>query len=176
MPEGLDWAESFTDHAQTVGLFLRTWLPIGLSTVATVISVLAYRRSGPPTLPKAWATLHSRGPAGFIIKLSVENNTDSTVRLTSVKVRGLKIGTNPHGIPSDRKEGVAPKGYEYDWVDSFPLSTELAPGETFSEMIRVASSCSSHHINASLFLSISTMRRTIKSKAIVVPIMIPPMS
>lgn len=176
MPEGLDWAGRFIDHAETVGLFLKTWLPLALSTIATVVSVLAYRRSGPPTLPKVWATLSSRGPAGFIIKLTVENHTGSTVRLTSARVHGFKVGANEREIPSNRKPWETPKGYEYDWVDSLPLSSELAPGETFSEMIRVASSCSSHHINASLFLSISTMRRTIKSKVIVVPIMIPPMS
>lgn len=149
------------------------WLPLALSLIATIISILAYRRGAPPIAPRAWATFNARGAKGFSVIVNIENHTDGTIRLNSVRSPNRKLGINGRQLPADKKDWELPTGYEYDWVDEMPLSSELAPGQSFSRNVVFASVDSRESIKLSLILSISTMRRTIKTRAIVIPIMIP---
>lgn len=150
-----------------------TLLTACLSLIATGISVLAYRRGSPPVMPRAWASFHGRLPGATVVTLHVENHTDGTILVNSVRSPGRKLGVNGRGLPADRKDWEPATHFEYDWVDEDCFSLELTPGQFGCREISVSSVDPSESAKLSLILSISTMRRTIKTRAMTIAVTIP---
>lgn len=146
------------------------WLPLALSLVATGVSVLAYRRSSPPILPKAWITYVGRGDKGVTVTLHVVNHTDYPIRLRNIRPVDRKLRIAP---PPKLKSPNGRQFEEIDWRESLSLDSELPPYGSIDLGIALEITDASVIARPSMHLCISTMRRTIKNKAMVIPIIVP---
>lgn len=160
------WLATALDYATWFLASIPNWVPVLTSVIATGIAIAAFIRSSKPTKPKAWIEVTGRGAEGAMLKLIVENHTDWPVMLRSIEV--------VDGSQEIRPARTRAQDPEAPFSKSIRLDAAISPNGSFSSPIGIRLSDSSSWINPSMHLSISTMRRTVKSRGIVVPIIIPP--
>ncbi|WP_133240368.1 hypothetical protein [Pararhodobacter oceanensis] len=156
-----------------------TWLPILISSGALWVSYLAYTRSAPPTMPNVWAEFGGRGEKGATIKLVVNNRTDLPVRVQGYSVKGYKAAPYPFQRlePKPGQAWFAQSGFvPPEWLKFVISGSDVLPGKALEERIAVPIIDTKENTTLSICFSISINRRTIKTKKIVFPVIIPPMA
>ena len=128
--------------------------------IGIAIPVAAFIRSGKPTLPLAWVQQRGRGPNGATMTVIVENKTDRSVRINSLRRnrRGTKFW---------------PAGLKDQITDELLVDREIAPDDRWSVDISIPLEASNSPTNERIKLSVSTMRWITRTRAITVPIIVP---
>ena len=155
----MDWL----DLALSALNAIPNWLPVVTSFVATVIAVLAYFRSAPPILPKAWIEVEVSRPAGAKLLLHVENRTSWPIQLHDLRVDNEAIELSEPIVHVSHQE----------WGRSVKLDAAISPNGSFEFTFVMRRPDSISCTTPSLHLSISTMRRVVRQRTIVIPTIVP---
>lgn len=167
----MQWIESLGGAFNAIP----NWIPVITSIVATAVSVLAFTRSTPPVLPRAWIEVRGRGQNGASLALRLENHTSWPVQLhdMTVKQTGVEVSHSTQPI-TDKDKPWRTEGYtDYAWGKSLTVGRSVAPNGSVDFPFAIRLPDSSSWIKPSIHLSISTMHRTVRQRTIVMPVMIP---
>lgn len=142
---------------------------------AVVISLIALYRTKEPTWPRVWIEHKSTGSAGAMLVLTCENHTGHTIKIDRLTVRGghrMALRRSSY----DPTSGTAK--VEFETCDALDLDVTAAPKSSASHEFAVSfsgSSAASRPDMIKIVISMSAMRRPMKTTAKEIPVPIPEM-